>query len=342
MLLAVVVPFSVGYCLLSRLEHAKSDRRSPAASTSRKRGPGVPETARGRDSYMKKLLEWLLRRLGYKLVPASRSYRNLRELSDDPLGALYASGSAPFLIDVPLDRIRALEGLALPCIPGSHNPLVETAAGYLEGRHDEYAGSPLETFYEAWKPENAAEALGLGETHVSPRLATAPPYLAVLPWYPFGLDKLERIRVPILYEENRIHGSELGPEHGTVLAGPLSDEKGDLEYRRLTRLVRSIEERGYVEGEAAADHVGGLLLVRDSEWRVLLRDGNHRVAALAALGAATAPIVITENGHCPRRAEASSWPNVRSGLFTEDQALEIFDRMFEGRPPPGCPTHLDE
>lgn len=288
-------------------------------------------------SRLKRWLKWLLRRMGYRLVPSERGFGDLRDLSDDPIRALYVSGSQPFLVNVSLDRLRALEGVALPCLPERGNPLVETALCIREGRCKGYPGSPLEYFYDRWTPANAAEALELDRMDTSPRLRQLPPHLAVLPWFPLSPEELADLRNPIILRENRSWGADLGIEHGTVLAGPLSGEKGALEFRRIEALVRSVEERGYVVPTSADEHIGGVLLIRGDEWRVLLRNGNHRVAVLAALGASTAPILFTATETSPRRCESGSWPRVKTGLFTEEQALAIFDRMFEGRPPAGCP-----
>lgn len=140
-----------------------------------------------------------------------------------------------------------------------------------------------------------------------------------------------------LREDNQAYGRDLGPEHGTVLNGPLSEEKARLELDRLRAITKSIRHRGY--RPESAGHIPGHLMIRDSTWKVMIRNGNHRLAVLAALGRPNVSIVITSSvGNHPRRAEARSWPNVRRGVFTEEEAQFVFDRIFDGRQPIGCPS----
>jgi hypothetical protein len=42
-----------------------------------------------------------------------------------------------------------------------------------------------------------------------------------------------------------------------------------------------------------------------------------------------------------RREEVDEWPNVRSGLYTPEEALRIFDAYFEDRHPSGWSTPPD-
>jgi hypothetical protein len=42
-----------------------------------------------------------------------------------------------------------------------------------------------------------------------------------------------------------------------------------------------------------------------------------------------------------RREEVDEWPNIRSGLYTPEEALRIFDAYFEDRHPSGWSTPPD-
>lgn len=68
-----------------------------------------------------------------------------------------------------------------------------------------------------------------------------------------------------------------------------------------------------------------------SEYRVMISRGQHRIAALAAMGAKTAPVRLLPK--IIARSEASLWPNVDRGFYTVEQAMAVFDRIFEGRQP---------
>lgn len=283
------------------------------------------------------ILEWPLRRLGYEIRKLHR-LRDFRDRTEDPIEALHLSGSDPFLIDLPMSELRGLESLALPLVRGAGHPLIDTVLPILRDESLVYRDSPLYRFYDRWRPQNAAETLGLDPEGASPVLRGLPPYAGFLPWYPQHPHRFIGVRVTTLRQENQAYGKDLSPEHGTVLNGPLSVEKGRLELDRLREITKSIRHRGYLHPTSAQGHIMGHLMICDSTWKVLVRNGNHRTSVLAALGWSKVPIVITSSLGSPRRAEAGSWPNVRRGIFTEGEAKAVFDRVFDGRQPNGCPA----
>ena len=68
------------------------------------------------------------------------------------------------------------------------------------------------------------------------------------------------------------------------------------------------------------------------EWAVWIDNGNHRVSAMASLQYEEVPIILRPRKTI-RRSEADKWPAVREGVMTEEEAREVFDRIFEGRQP---------
>ena len=71
-----------------------------------------------------------------------------------------------------------------------------------------------------------------------------------------------------------------------------------------------------------------MLLRSDDTWKWYVENGGqHRAPVLSALGYKDIPIrvwkIINED-------DASIWPNVVSGLYTESEALKIFDNVCKG------------
>lgn len=55
----------------------------------------------------------------------------------------------------------------------------------------------------------------------------------------------------------------------------------------------------------------------------------HRLAILLALEYNTIPIYIKINkNRIIKREDYKNWHHFKSGLYTEEQALEIFDKIF--------------
>lgn len=258
---------------------------------------------------------------------------DVREITNDPFVAAKLAGSRPFVIEVPLAYCRNRRGF--PYSQDGPHPFVRTTRAYAEGRAACYEGSPLERYYAHYQPQNAAESLGL-HGDPSPALLAAPPYGVVVPWERRPLAEGHERCARIAKNESRTHGANLSLEHGTSGVGPVSKEKGALEFSRLAKLADSIRAKGYIRSEMR----DGDISARPLLWcgrgvRYVLYGGKHRAAVLAALGFNLIPIRV-RMGNLPRSDEIEQWPHVKDGLFSCDQARELFRRIWEGQPPPSA------
>lgn len=294
----------------------------------------------------RRAIKKFLHRCGYRLerVGQAQALPDMRPVTEDPVEALYLSGGRPVLVNIPLDRLRGLGSMAFPCVPGGGHPLVETAVAYLQGRCVSYEGSPLEQFSRRWRPSSAAAAMGLPGREASAELRRIPAYASVSipPWGSVGPSEAASRRAMLSHQENAHHGARLTVDEGSLVSGRLSPAKGALEFERMTRIIDSIRKRGYRRSDGPDGDIKGLMLLRGDDWAVHAIQGQHRISALAALGRSHVPVRICDTWwqktNAVRRAEVDSWPNVRNGLFTREQALEIFDRIFEGGQPAGYPS----
>src|SRR5699024_6064950 len=132
---------------------------------------------------------------------------------------------------------------------------------------------------------NAAEILGIRNPSCR-KLLRAPPGGA--PWFWGGQEPSEiaSARARINASDNREHGVLLGGDHGDPFFGPVSRDKGDLEFRRLTRVYESIKRRGFNVDKDGYNNIRGFCLVSDKHRtsKLMIVQGHHRIAALAALG----------------------------------------------------------
>jgi hypothetical protein len=261
------------------------------------------------------------------------NFVDMRAVTDDPVEAHYRAGGKPALINVPLAKVLNLGPLAFPVTPESGDPYTMTARDYIDGRCNEYAGSRLEWFYSRWRPESAAALLGLPNGEAPRPLLEAPPHAAVYPWNAYTPLEMDAKKLNDIYKENRKHGADVPAAEGFKWCGPLSPRKGELEFKRLRLIADSVALHGYQE---IIGSPVGRLIMRGAEWRVFGSGGDHRRAVRVALGWSHIAMRLKEA--IVRREDVASWPNVRSGLFAEDQALAVFDRIFEGRQPEGCPV----
>jgi hypothetical protein len=247
-----------------------------------------------------------------------------------------------YVLQVPLSRCLNLGPLAFPCGPGHLDPLAATLVAYEEGRCSSYEGSPLEAFFERWQPQTMAEMVGLENAQVSesllqPARGSTPP----MPWSGSrgganAQGRLQRSDLLAVAERVGVAPDELA---GSIYQGPVSQAFGVVTFERIVAIHASIRDHGFRPGRRGRPHIDGRLLLRDGDHRVLVVSGKHRVAACSALDYPSLPVQFRPQKEplIVRRQDARSWPNVVNGLYDVDQALELFDRMFDGEQPPGCP-----
>lgn len=194
-----------------------------------------------------------------------------------------------------------------------------------------YEGSILQRYYEAHQPTNAAEAI-LGFDQPSDRFQQLPPHLYRLtPWRSESVETIDReVKAWTLHDARSCGHPNLSLEiHGYQYHGPVSHQKGQLEYQRLTCLYEQIRTHGY---DRRRGHAHFLVLQRGDAYRFLARgDGNHRLAVMATLGYETIPAVFT----LPFIVNVDMvdyWPQVRHGLWTRQQAVAFMDHLFDFEP----------
>lgn len=276
-----------------------------------------------------RLMSVLTRRLWRHLPRAV----DMRGLAADAWDAVHASPDRPFVIDVPLSDCLGLMPAAFRCDRLGGHPFVETLRGVIDGRVTGYAGSPLEAFYQSWQPASAAEVLGVTGASA---LRWLPPLASPLPWDSLTPDAHLRLWSDIAARDYRDSGFDLSPEAGWKGWGPMRQDAGEAEFARLRRAMAAIRRHGYHRHAAYDGDIAAQVLCRGDKLRFALGPGQHRVAALSALGHEDIPLRC--DPHFIRREDAPRWPNVRRGLYTQDQAVAVFDRIFAAARPPAVLT----
>ena len=271
----------------------------------------------------------LARYVGRRMpVGANRPPLELRNFGMHPLEAQAHAGDRRFVLDLPLADCRGHRSAAFPCVSDAGHPYLETARSLLARPDVPYEATLLARYYRCFQPNSAAAYLGIEPDKPALR---ARPECAVFPWEPPPPEAIAVLRRAELERENRSHGADLSFDHGFNHFGPTTPAKGMLEIARLTAILARLQAEGF---RLLPGHSGlprALFLVTGDDWRALITNGQHRIAAAAALGATTAPFWPLPKAI--RREEAETWPAVAGGIFTLAQALEIFDRLFAGRQP---------
>lgn len=278
---------------------------------------------------MKRLLE----RYAKLYVAKSRHHAILdRTQAADlhPIELLYGVGGHDVLVTAPLDRIRFQSQHGFAACPESRSPFVRTMRDYLEGQCMTYTGSCLEHFYNTWQPSSPAEYLQLHDP-VGHWLKTDSPLAAISPWSTSTPDEQFQAIQSAMAEENAASGlSGSLVVQGYNHFGSVARKKGKVEFARLVRVTESIRKNGLLVDSAGFDNLQCYLLLDRDDYRFRISQGHHRIAALVALGYKSTTLQL-EFRNTIRRSEAGWWPAVRQGWFTREEAITVFDRIFEGK-----------
>lgn len=240
-------------------------------------------------------------------------YENLKNITDQP---------DVFL--VPRNKTRS----NLMGFQPTHSPFVQTLHEFDQG-HRHYVGSEMERHYTNVQPQSMAAVLGLADGERS----KLHPHAAVLPWWAATNKSIWRnmgVRQRQLrYKHPERYGLDTNVDYGCQFYGPVSKGVGELEYRRHVNTHQSIIKNGYLS--YMHGHLMGQFLVSENDWVWVCHKGNHRYASLMALGLEHIPVAFSSkpgSSVIVHRNDVKLWPNVSNGLFSQTEALQIFDRFI--------------
>lgn len=209
----------------------------------------------------------------------------------------------------------------------SPHPLVVSARAAIAHPQDRLnvVQSLLSQYYARVRPTNANAMLGLVSKR--PELNDFPGWAVVMPWDKEDAFAWKEKIVSSVMSENTRYGKKAGVDYGWAWAGPSSEIKCEIESRRLLGVLDSIVKSGYKRHNGPdGDIVANVLAKSADDWVWQSIGAQHRAAVLAALEHEYVPIRIMK---VIRREDVSSWPNVVRGLYTESEALNIFDNIFD-------------
>jgi len=163
----------------------------------------------------------------------------------------------------------------------------------------------LRKFYENYQPENIWEMYFLSSNRDSS--------IVSLPW------KSVKKKADFKEEDG------LSEDGGHQWFGPVSSKKIEVEYRRCMNCYNSIKKEGYYP-QKYGGYPRGHFLVGENEFCFHVEGGQHRIAALAALKWNRIE-VMSMNGPFDiiRESEVDTWPGVRDGHISREDALAIFN-----------------
>lgn len=231
-----------------------------------------------------------------------------------PVGPLCsAERSVPTRIGVDIQRCTSFLGQAFSA--EGWNPLVATLRQFEANPDLSYEDSALARVHQRFLPETLQDlffpgstkpyeplnALGVNRRYyryvwrISPATATNVSYRKFSPNYSFG---------------------------------PIQPSKGRAEFERLIKTYLSIRDHGYQP--KTHSYVTGYFIGDDTDHRFVIGSGNHRVAALAVLGAKCMEAELHSHPASVHRDQLPLWTRAKGGPFSMSTAEALFDHFLHG------------
>lgn len=269
---------------------------------------------------MKSLIRFLLLKRGLRLVKTKSI--NLRDvIVDHPLNVLNEiqnKGNSVFvLLNIPISKCRTQIWNTLEI---DKNPFVKTIVSHNKTKSLDYESSEISNYYNNYQPNGASDVLRIPNNN---GLKNIPAIGYVLPWENFTYKELINKRERIALSENKKAGKTIGLSSGYTDFGPVSEEKGELEFKRLIEVYENIKNKGYKEKLHHPDGgISGYFLIgEDNKWCFFIKSGKHRSYALSALGYTHIPVSLELSLETIKHISTIEfWPQVKNELFTELEA----------------------
>lgn len=237
--------------------------------------------------------------------------KNLKEFSIPKGIEILESRSTVF--EVELNKCRDLYGAGY--IDDFHH-FVETLKEYEKDPNLKYENSILKEYYDRFQPKNLEEGL-FSQKGKAQKLSKG--------WigYPWDWDKSK-----MLIFSDRIEDTRPGGIHHF---GPNNSNFGQEEFERVIDLYRLLKMHEYNPEYFTDGYISGYFLIKGEDYRFVITEGQHRVAALVALGYERIRCKLTQRpnfSQIVRFEYIKKWPQIENGVYSKSYGIKVFNRFF--------------
>ena len=198
-----------------------------------------------------------------------------------------------------------------------YNPYETYIRSIAEGGGPKLAQARFIEFLQHYRPSDLGEALGCGDE-----------LTRKYPLWNFPWDEITPARFNL--QAGWCDDPDDSPDIITHFSTRgISRHRIEEEFFWLERAWRSIKLRGYRPMRYRSFVRVRTFRRADGTEAHLVLEGNHRVAAMSALGCRSVR-VYQASGTTVSEAKCDRWPGVANGYFTRNDALSIFDAYFKG------------
>jgi hypothetical protein len=179
----------------------------------------------------------------------------------------------------------------------------------------------LSKYYNAYDPKFAVNIFDLKNSNDK-----TPYWAVVMPWDYETQDEWKLKVESSVKNENLSLKKSMTIKSGWSWIGPAKKNKIFVESQRIYSILKSIMKNGYLRNDNLdGDIRANILTNEEGQWVWQSISGQHRACCLSGLGFKEIPVRINK---VIRRSDVNSWPNVVRGKYSKEEALIVFDTIF--------------
>lgn len=179
----------------------------------------------------------------------------------------------------------------------------------------------LSKYYNSYDPKFAVNIFDLKNNNDK-----TPYWAVVMPWDYETQDEWKLKVENSVKNENLSLKKSMTIKSGWSWIGPSKKNKIFIESQRIYSILKSIMKNGYLRNDNLDGDIRANILTNEKgQWVWQSISGQHRACCLSGLGFMEIPVRINK---IIRRSDVCSWPNVVRGKYSKEEALIIFDTIF--------------
>lgn len=270
-----------------------------------------------------------------KIIYFLKSFLNLDQLNSIELsGKLFNYSKFKFLpytvLNVPFSLGRTARGISFKNL--LDNNLPENKQDYIGKQYiDQLNGVPnkkvIEDLMLIMKKEEILTAADIMNCPNNKRLQLYPAWSSLSPWDKFTIEEKYHTYIEAFIKNRSSHGAKFICKNGKLTTEEIySPTTAESHVKQIEKLIKSIRNKGFMKSDKLPR---AFILVNNyREWRwIMSSEGNHRSYLFYLFGVEKLPLIIEDVVY--RESLKSSF-NVKNGLYTIEEAENIFDGIFKG------------
>ena len=225
-------------------------------------------------------------------------------------------------IDAPYSLGRSIRGLSFN-ERLNYDPTGSMIKGVVDGCDYDFLMEQLNVHYRLQSKMNCSDMTNLPNNEI---LCEYPAWALAMPWEKISIYDKFNDYPNMLFRSRQKHNLEsLVDKSEEIIKIISSGEGARSQISQTMDLFKSIKKHGLL---LSSNPPMVLILWNGSTWRWLMSgDGNHRAYLGFFMGMKVLRVDILA---WIKRDDVKNWYNVKNGIYSEQEALQIFDKFFNG------------